>query len=429
MSQPETAGGAASPHPGSSRDPDLPTPALAELPRVAEADVYKAGRLAGRLLRRSDRVEFVYRAEYVEEHGEAVATTLPLGVEPVASPAGAVPPFFAGLLPEGRRLSALRRAVKTSADDELSILLAVGSDTVGDVQVVPAGTAPSAAEPLLLVERWDAVDFTDVLRWSLGIDIDRVALPGLQDKVSAAMIAVPVGRAGQSSILKLSPPEFPHLVENEAFFLRVAREAGLSVVDAEIVHDGTGARGLLLRRFDRADGFDGADRATMLAVEDGCQVLGRYPADKYALTAEEVVRGLAHATRASPVAARDLLSQLAFAYLACNGDAHAKNFAVVRTVEAEWRVTPAYDLPCSYVYGDTTMALTIDGKSKEDIGRDSFVALGASAGLPARAVTRVVDELCAAVDGWIDRLDELPFDEHRIHRLRRAVLYRRDRLR
>jgi serine/threonine-protein kinase HipA len=199
----------------------------------------------------------------------------------------------------------------------------------------------------------------------------------------------------------------------------------LSVVDAEIVHDGTGVPGLLVRRFDRADR---AGRVTMSAVEDGCQVLGRYPADKYALTAEEVVRGLAHVTRAGPVAARDLLSQLAFAYLTCNGDAHAKNFAVVRT-QAEWRVTPAYDLPCSYVYGDTTMALTIDGKRQEDIGRDSFVALGASAGLPARAVTRVVDELCAAVDGWIDRLDELPFDERRVHRLRRAVLYRRDRLR
>jgi len=39
------------------------------------------------------------------------------------SPAGALPSYFSGLLPEGRRLGALRRAVKTSADDELSLLL------------------------------------------------------------------------------------------------------------------------------------------------------------------------------------------------------------------------------------------------------------------------------------------------------------------
>ncbi|CAN5416860.1 hypothetical protein BH23ACT9_BH23ACT9_20100 [soil metagenome] len=65
---------------------------------------------------------------YVDGYdGPAVAATLPLSSEPVLRPAGAVPPFFSGLLPEGRRLAALRRQVKTSADDELSLLVAVGA--------------------------------------------------------------------------------------------------------------------------------------------------------------------------------------------------------------------------------------------------------------------------------------------------------------
>jgi serine/threonine protein kinase HipA of HipAB toxin-antitoxin module len=59
--------------------------------------------------------------------------------EPAFRPVGAVPPFFAGLLPEGRRLSALRAAVKSSGDDELSLLLAVGGDTVGDIEILPEG--------------------------------------------------------------------------------------------------------------------------------------------------------------------------------------------------------------------------------------------------------------------------------------------------
>jgi HipA-like protein len=82
---------------------------------------------------------FSHLPEYVGEGGARVTTTLPVTAEPEFRPAGAVPPFFAGLLPEGRRLSALRAAMKTSGDDELSLLLAVGGDTVGDIQILPEG--------------------------------------------------------------------------------------------------------------------------------------------------------------------------------------------------------------------------------------------------------------------------------------------------
>src|SRR5688572_27586176 len=199
-------------------------PDLEGLATVEVADVYKGGRLAARLRRRPDGVEFAYRPDYLGEGGPAAATTLPLTDEPVHTHAGAVPPFFAGLLPEGRRLSSLRRAVKTSADDELSLLLAVGRDTVGDVQVVPEGVEPAPAEPLVQVGRdWSEVSFADVLA-EAGV-VDPVGLPGIQDKASARMISVPVGRAGERYLLKVDPPEYPHVVENEAFFLDLARHA------------------------------------------------------------------------------------------------------------------------------------------------------------------------------------------------------------
>lgn len=52
---------------------------------------------------------------------------------------GAVPAFFAGLLPEGVRLGVVISSTKTSADDHLTLLLAIGADTVGNVGVVPSG--------------------------------------------------------------------------------------------------------------------------------------------------------------------------------------------------------------------------------------------------------------------------------------------------
>src|SRR5690606_42145011 len=100
--------------------------------------------------------------------------------------------------------------------------------------------------------------------------------------------------------------------------------------------DREGRPGLVVERFDRRRRDDGT--LELLAQEDGCQVADRYPADKYALTTEEVVEGLARACRARPVAARDLVRQVAFAYLTGNGDQHAKNLSIGR-IGGEWRAT------------------------------------------------------------------------------------------
>lgn len=402
---------------------------LDELRAVERATVLKQGTRAASLLRRPDAVVFAYDEDYVAAGGLPVATTLPVSPEPVVTHApGALPPFFSGLLPEGRRLAALRSAVKTSADDELTLLLAVGADAVGDVQVVPDGEGPMDVEPRVSVTDWSEVRFAELFAASVGSPqaVDRVALPGVQDKVSARMLDVPVVREGARFVLKLDPPEFPHLGANEAFFLAAARRSGFESAEAEVVYDAAGTPGLLVRRFDRVP--DATGRVVMLAQEDACQVLARYPADKYRVTTEAVIGALARVCRARPVAALTLLKQVTFAYLTCNGDAHAKNFSVRRLPAGEWRVTPAYDLPTSHPYGDTSMALALNGRQREDIGRADFIALGAAVGLRARAVERVLDELCERVDLWIDDLTSLPFDDRRLHKLRRAVEYRRSRL-
>lgn len=402
---------------------------LEELRSVERATVLKQHVPAGSLQRRTDAVVFAYDDAYVASGGAPVATTLPVTTDPVVTHApGALPPFFSGLLPEGRRLTALRSSVKTSADDELTLLLAVGGDAIGDVQVVPAGEEPRDIEPRLTVSAWSEVRFDELLTASVGGpgQIDRVAIPGVQDKVSARMINVPVARANDRYLLKLDPPEFPHLVANEAFFVDAARRSGLDGAEAEVVFDAIGTPGLLVRRFDRVSDRTGGVR--MLAQEDGCQVLSRYPADKYRVTTEQVIRALADVCRARPVAALALIRQFAFAYLACNGDAHAKNFSVLCTEDGEWRVAPAYDVPTSYVYGDHTMALTLNGKSREDLGRRDFIALGLAVGVRPRAVESALDELGERVRAWIDDVARLPFDEGVLQKLKRACEYRRQRL-
>jgi len=320
---------------------------------------------------------------------------------------GAVPPYFAGLLPEGRRLSALRRAVKTSADDDLSLLLAVGLDPVGDVQIVPTGQHPTQAEPLVSVHKeFEEVTFSDIMG-AAGV-IDPVGLAGVQDKASARMISIPVGQAGKRYILKIDPPEFPHVVENEAYFIKRAALAHFPVVGARTVHDATGRPGLLVERFDRVNDPDGSP--VSLAVEDAAQVMGLYPADKYRVSAEELVAALSRACAARALAARDIFRRLCFAWLTGNGDVHAKNISILATPSGEWRVSPAYDLPSTLPYRDHTLALAMLGR-QDGLSRRSLLAFAEAVGVPARAAQRTLQEVLAATEPIPDELEAgaLPF--------------------
>jgi hypothetical protein len=69
-----------------------------------------------------------------------VAWSLPLTSESFTAPAAAVPGFFAGLLPEGRRLTALRRVPQL----DRTALPGV-QDQMGEWRVIPACDLPSSA--------------------------------------------------------------------------------------------------------------------------------------------------------------------------------------------------------------------------------------------------------------------------------------------
>ncbi len=394
-----------------------------ELMRTIQvADVYKAGRKAAQLKRTVSGTEFVYLPEYLDD-GIPVAWTLPLLSAPRVTTSGSVPPFFAGLLPEGRRLLGLRRSVKTSADDEFSLLLAVGQDPVGDVQVVPEHEQPHEQEPLITVQKsFEEVRFRQVLADS-GI-IDKVSIPGVQEKASAGMISVPIALSGNRYILKIDPPEYPHVVENEFYFISFAKGIGIPTVDAQLVHDRDGTNGLLLQRFDRVSGVDGG--TTALACEDACQLLGRWPGDKYNVSYEDVAYAVASVCAAEIVASRDVFRQICFAWLTGNGDVHAKNISVVKSLLGEWSVSPAYDLPSTVLYDDVSMALTLEGRTSE-LSRRAVISFASTIGLSEIAASKILDGLLSDTEPILDDLKEgaLPFDENTVGRALRVLRHRR----
>ena len=390
----------------------MPARDLNELGRVDEADVYKGERLAAHLTRTKDGVIFAYTSAYLTSDSPPVATSLPKSELPRLTSGGGVPPFFAGLLPEGRRLVALQRAVKTSADDELSLLLAIGEDAVGDVRVMPSGEVPKTVEPFVRVTKsFEEIRFSDLVKEFVGIDrVDRVGLAGVQDKVSTGRISLPASRAGARFILKLQSQEFPHVITNENYFLDVARRTHLRVAKAELVHDADGHSGLLVERFDRV--LNSAGKSISLAVEDACQVLDHWPADKYNFGAETVIEALSNVCASRALAIREIYKQLCLAWLTGNGDLHAKNISLLSTPDGEWRISPAYDLPSTVPYGDHSLALAMGGK-KVGHSRRSLIEFGRSVGLSENLATKVLDEVLEATSRVVDELRDgcLPFNQ------------------
>ncbi len=378
---------------------------------IDQADVYKQDVKAGTLTRERDDVVFRYDPGYADSGLPPVATSLPLATAEVRERGGAVPAFFAGLLPEGRRLTAVRRAVKTSDDDELSQLLVVGRDCIGDVRIVPAGLDPDTLrDSEFSVSAPEEVSFSALLERELGVDIASApSVPGVQDKISDQMLSLPVRAREGSALLKLSPSAYPKLIENEAFFLGLASTAGLQVPRFAVIHDRDGQSGLVVERFDR-------DRDHRRAQEDAVQLARRWPASKYRLTTRDVFDAVLRVTPARPVAASRLVKLFVFSYLIGNGDLHGKNVSVYDHPEGLWSVTPAYDLLSTIPYGDQRMALRMEGRDA-NLRRDTFVAAGARVGLREKVIDTVVDDLCDRIEPHVDAVSSIGFDDRRTRQL------------
>jgi serine/threonine-protein kinase HipA len=371
--------------------------------------VYKNGVLAAKLERQASSVSFAYLGSYLESSGAAVATTLPLSLEPIVLANGATPAFFAGLLPEGRRLGAIAERAKLSLDDDLSLLLVMGADLIGDVQVVPEGVDPLVArEQLLLPRDTSSVSFDEIRDQYFGSIAS--GIPGVQDKVSSQMLNAPAKTAGIDYIVKFNPKDIPFAVENEYFFLNLAKKVGIKTANASLLTDSEGKHALRLQRFDRVGSGSGKVR---FAVEDGAQVLGRYPLDKYRIDFVEMANRMIELSASSVTTAFQIYKQLVFNWLIGNGDAHAKNFSIRRSLLGEWQTAPAYDLLCTAFYDDKSMALPLEG---QDTGwsRTLLLQVAKKLGLPKASAIRTIERQLAALADLPDQIlgGALPFARH-----------------
>ena len=401
------------------------------LKAIDQADVYKGDTLAGHLVRQDSDVVFRYLDHYAESDLPDLAWTIPKSGKEFRATGGSLPPFFAGLLPEGVRLQGVVAGTKTSVDDHMTLLLAVGADAIGDVRVLPAGEEPPTAKAPFDPERVRTLDLDEVFAAVSGPDalaLDPAALPGVQAKVSAVMYSTPLTTKTGPAILKLAPAQgYPRLIENERFFMSLAADCGLTVPRHQIVHDKHDRPGLLVSRFDRISGAS-------IAQEDACQVMAMYPAAKYRMKTEEIVGALSAVCErgggSARVATLDVLRLVAYSYAIGNGDLHGKNFSVFSPTPGMWTVTPAYDLLCTqpYLSWRDPLALDFYGRANR-LTRRHFVESAGRLGIPERALTRMLDQVCSGIVAGAEKVDDIGFAADETTRLRELLLHRVDELR
>jgi serine/threonine-protein kinase HipA len=207
----------------------------------------------------------------------------------------------------------------------------------------------------------------------LALTPGRMSISGIQTKISLALKdrRLEMVDAGGRYILK----PIPHgtlrrlnvLPINEHLTMQIARQVfGIELAENALVAFADGEPAYLVRRFDvQPDG-------TRRLQEDFAQVGQRSEEThgknyKYDFSYEGIGDLIRQHVAACAVDLERYFTVVVFTYLVNNGDAHVKNFSLIRSEDTgEYRLTPAYDLL------NTRLHLPTETRTALDLFKDDF---------------------------------------------------------
>lgn len=364
------------------------------------------------VLEEGDSPIFTYDTLWLAAAGAyPLSRQLPLRSEPFVG--RVVRAFFAGLLPEAEPRERIASLLGVSAENDFALLERIGGECAGAVSLWPEDHPPPASKGVSSLRRLDEAALEEIVGQlpqrplMAGVEGIRLSLAGAQVKLPVIVdpndgsLALPLGAAASTHILKPEPARFPGLAANEAFCMALARAAGLDAVETQWRMVGA-TPCLLARRYDRERAPDGA--LIRVHQEDFCQALGVPPERKHQVEGGPSLADCFDLLRqwsSAPVLdIRNFLDGLIFAVLTGNAHAHAKNFSWIYRGTSR-RMASLYDQVCTLVSPELSAALSMKigaAKLLPEVLPEHFRQLSAKAGLGWPMVRARLAELASKVD-------------------------------
>lgn len=350
---------------------------------------------------------FEYDERWLATRGAfPISARMPLRRDPYNG--NSILPWIENLLPEAMQLRTVGIMLGAAPEDAIAILSQIGRDTAGALSIGQHGVVgPGELRPIAGdrdLER--IIDELPRKPFLAGEDGVSMSLAGVQTKIGIAFDgqgrpAIPLNGAPSTHILKPDSASLFGGVQNEALCLTLARRVGLKT--PRVTTGKAGARSyFLIERYDRLRQGDSWRRVHQ---EDFCQALGLPPSAKYesnqtGIKGPSVADMFAVARRhmAAPEILR-LVDHVAFNVIACNTDAHAKNYSLMITARGI-TLAPIYDVMCAAAWDGVTrnLAQKIGGKSRgEHLKRRHWEAFARDCGLNAPRLVQRIGQLCGLV--------------------------------
>ena len=221
--------------------------------------------------------------------------------------------------------------------------------------------------------------------------VGRMSISGVQPKLSTIYDrnrrALTVVDRGGLFILKPPTDRFELLPENENLCMNIASAYGIEIPPHGLVPLADGRLAYVVKRFDRRD--DGSK----LQQEDFQQLL--QTDDKYAGSYEKIANFIKKHSNVPGLDLVNLFERALLFFVLGNGDAHLKNFSLLRKEEVGYSLSPAYDIVNSRLVlpeEKEEMCLSLQGK-RNNISKKDFQGLSEHLDLNSKQANNALERL------------------------------------